>query len=56
MNFLEWILNKLRNNEPLDEEDFERIPLRIEKEPPPPPPKRDKEDKKEDKRVVIIDI
>ena len=48
MTFLEWILNKLRNNEPIDDEDFEQIP--------PPRPEQKKEDPKEDKRVIIIDL
>ena len=56
MTFLEWILNKLRNNEPVDVDDFDQIPLRIEIEPPPPPPKQEKEDPKEEKRVIIIDL
>lgn len=55
MTFLEWILNKLRNNEPIDDEEFEQIPLRIEKEPLARPEQK-KEDPKEDKRVIIIDL
>ena len=55
MTFLEWILNKLKNNREELETDFEQIPLTIEapeaRELPQPSNKKEKEDK----RVIIID-
>ena len=56
MTFLEWILNKLRNGEVIEDEEFDQIPLRIEKEEPQKSNKSTKEEKKEEKRVVIIDL
>ena len=56
MTFLEWILNKLRNGEVVEDEEFDQIPLRIEKDEPQKTKKPAKEEKKEEKRVIIIDL
>ena len=56
MTFLEWILNKLRNNEEISDADLEQIPLRIETDAPIRPPEPSDKKEKEDNRVIIIDI
>ena len=54
MNFIEWILNKLRSNNE-EENTWEPIPLRIEDVYPDNEyPAEDEED--DEKKVIIIDI
>jgi len=57
MTFLEWILNKLRDDSVIDQ-DLEQEPIPLVIQPPPPPiqEEKEKEEKEEEKRVIIIDI
>lgn len=56
MTFLEWILNKLREKTPTEEEEFEPLPLRIELPVEKPEPQAPVADKEDEKRVIVIDL
>jgi hypothetical protein len=55
MTFLEWILDKLRNNSEEVETDFDQIPLTIEAPDTRQRQQPSNKEEKEDKRVIIID-
>lgn len=56
MTFLEWILNRLRNNSDELEPEIEQVPLTIEAPRPPERHHPKIKDEKDNKKVIIIDI